>query len=388
MKISNFSVIKSNVLYYKFRTIVLIVVMLLLSFSIVFADSLKNSFRVSIDKVDNMLGADIIIAPSGVNSELQESLFVGKPSSFVFESKYLNGVSEIDSIDTISTELLLATFNADCCDTEVQMVSIEFNTDHAISVWLENEIKVLNENEIIVGSDIAYEIGQGAKFFDTNFKVVGKLKKTGMGYDNSVFVNTTTGKKLARVSESTTNDVISMALIKVKEKQDIDTTCELISDIITDKSISVYKTNYLYTQINNEILHMSFLIDLFIIIIVCLFCCAFVSIVLLTTNERKKEFSTYLLIGYSELQRILIFASEFVILVVIGTLNGFFLSILFVFLFKNYMTLHFSVPIEISILAMSITYIKVLFFTLIVCGVSVFLMYLKLRKNDYNYIKM
>ncbi len=386
MKLNSFKIVKSNIIYYKFRTVVLILIIILLTFSFIVSDTLKGSFNNSIDKVDNMLGADIIIAPLGVDKELQDSLFVGKPSSFVFNAKKLDGITEIENIESVSSQLLLSTFNADCCDTEIQMISIDYSNDSSIKAWLENKLSNLNDDEIIVGADVAYKVNQGAKFFNKTYKVVGKLKKTEMGYDNSVFVNKKTGEELAQTSNNYNEDV-SMTLIKVKDKKSIENTCEQIMDIINDNSISVYRANYLYTEINNEIMHMSFVINFFMVIIAGLFVCAFISIVLLTTNERKRELATYLLIGYSEIQRMKILVFELVIIVLIGTLIGFVLSILFLSFFENYLTFCFLISFNFSIIEMVRIYIMILVLTIAVSVGTIFYMIHKLREVDYNYLK-
>jgi putative ABC transport system permease protein len=134
------------------------------------------------------MGADILVVPEEYAAAGQTIILNGQPSSFFFEGTNLEKISQIPGVAKASPQIYIATLFASCCAAPVQMIAIDPENDFTISAWLnENRGVKLGKDDIIIGSAVIQNIGNDLMFYGHTFHVVGILKQTGMGVDNSVF---------------------------------------------------------------------------------------------------------------------------------------------------------------------------------------------------------
>lgn len=149
---------------------------------------LMNGAQASLDSGMSRMGADILVVPEEYAASSQSIILNGQPSSFFFDEAYQEKISHIPGVAKASPQIYIATLFASCCAAPVQMIAIDPENDFTISTWLhENNGVKLGKDDLIIGSAVIQNVGNDLMFYGHTFHVVGILKKTGMGIDNSVF---------------------------------------------------------------------------------------------------------------------------------------------------------------------------------------------------------
>ena len=97
-----------------------------------------------------------------------------------------------------------------------------------VKPWLATQAKLpLEKGEVLVGHNIVGDMHEHVKFFNQEFIIRGRLAKTGMGFDNTVFVNFEEARRLVKEYEKVLKledkdheNMISCVMIKVDNSVD------------------------------------------------------------------------------------------------------------------------------------------------------------------------
>ena len=198
-KLTVIELAKQNLKRKPFRTVSLIVLTAVLAFSLFCGSFLVKSLNGGMQSLANRLGADIIVVPQGYDSKIESALLRGEPNSFYFKLEVVDRLKKIEGIERASPQLFVATLSAGCCSFPLQVIGIDFDSDFTIKPWLQQQVKLpLAQNQIVVGSNIVGNTHSEVKFFNQPFVIAGRLAKTGMGFDNSVFMTIENAKRLAK----------------------------------------------------------------------------------------------------------------------------------------------------------------------------------------------
>lgn len=313
-------------------------------------ESTLSGFDQSIRNVRNQLGADIIIVSQEYDSNVKDALFSGTPSSFSFQKDALIGIDEIDGIETYTSNLFVSSLDSSCCEEQVEFVIYDEQTDFIINSFIENYESKINKRDIVIGSDINYQVGDEVTFFGCIFHVAAKLKRTGMGYDQCIFANQNCGDSISTFLEMESfHDKSSMLLIKKEAGYDIDILCEEINAKIADKRLVAYKTLNLYTDVENSVqsiknIAISYIVFLLILGIVAIF------VITVMNVEAKSKYSMILLIlGVKKTKTCKILVLENILISFIATFLGNILGILFLLLFKTYISVALELPLSMGV---------------------------------------
>lgn len=182
------------------------------------------SLKRGISSLSDRMGADIIVVPEGYDSKVTGAILRGEPNSFFFDRAVEDRVKAVEGVEKTAPQLFLATLSASCCSFPIQIIGIDFNSDFTVAPWLEKQVGLpLKEGEIIVGNNVEGNIHAEVKFFSRPFKIKGRLAKTGMGFDNTVFMSIEQAKALAVEFEKTLQtpdagreNMISSVMVRVK----------------------------------------------------------------------------------------------------------------------------------------------------------------------------
>ena len=173
-------------------TAVLALVLFLSSFLIY---SLKNGMNSLADR----MGADIIVVPEGYDTKVEGAILRGEPNTFFMDKSIVKKIEGIDGVQEVTPQLFLATLSAGCCSFPIQIIGFDAETDFVVTPWLQEQMKLPLENgEVVVGNNVVGDVNSHVKFFDQEFKIKGRLQKTGMGFDNTVFLNFDEARRLAK----------------------------------------------------------------------------------------------------------------------------------------------------------------------------------------------
>lgn len=318
--------------------------MSMLAFTMTVFFSISLSSENGLKSINKRLGADILVVPASYEGEVETALFKGVPSTVYFDDSWVDKIKNVDGVEKVSTQLFIATLNnADCCQGKpVQIIGFDPETDFLIQPWLaENHLNELNNEEIYVGNSITYDPGDFITYFGTELKVAGKLEKTGMGYDNSIFMKTSdahalmdspAGKK--QLSFMNTKQ-ISMIMINVQSDAEIETVRKKIEDSDDKDEIRAFALDDFTQSISRSISQFSNVgivtailnILTSIVAIICLFS--------ITINERKNEFGILFSLGGDKKLIVKMIFIEAAMISLIGIVIGIFFSYVVLFLFGN-----------------------------------------------------
>lgn len=211
------------------RSLCLILTVLLLSF-FMFAGSVAFiAMSRGMKSVSDRLGADLIVVPMDYTAKVGNLILTGAPSTFFLPKDAEDQLKRFSNVIEASTpQVFLATLNESCCSAPLQLMGLDSKTDFLIKPWLvSSTARELEDGQIIVGSNVNAETGGTLKFFNRPYTVAGKLAKTGMGFDDSVFMTRNTLCQAAADASflldsplAKDKSLISAVMVRLKPGQD------------------------------------------------------------------------------------------------------------------------------------------------------------------------
>ncbi|MCB2289926.1 FtsX-like permease family protein [Clostridium sp. CS001] len=351
-QLSIFAISMQNIRHRVFRSGFMIFFVLLQAFTLFFGSMLMENMERGIINTTDRMGADVIVVPDKNSKQLQESLFMGKPCTIYFQRQWVNKLQEVKGVNKISSQLYLATLESSCCESSVQLVAIDPETDFVIKPWLKTQGDLqLKKGQVVVGHEVTAKVGEKVTFYNVDFQVSGKLEKTGMGYDNSVFMSYDTVFQLndsnvanENLKLSNSQDLISMVLIDAEDKYSPDKLSVEIQHMYDADNIGVYTANSLFSGISSEMKKLTTYSVIFIVMLFIATAMALVSIFTITINERKREFGILYTLGASGRQIFSMVIVEALIISIVGGLLGVLLSEGLLFLFRNLVSMKLGIP--------------------------------------------
>ena len=289
------------------RTWCMVFFVFMLAASLFMSSVLVDSMEASLEKTVNRIGADVIVVPKEYESSMADSLFMGELCNFSFDSKWVEDIKNVDGIEALSPQLYMQTMSASCCDSAVQLIAFDPETDFIVSSWLEDDgIKMPGRGEFIVGSSITPGDSGTMKFFNVEYKVIGQLEKTGTSYDSCVFMNYDTAQDMMNGETwvkffGETPDVrqmVSSLMIRAEEDMPITTIAGAINFKLPDGSpVSAYTTNGIMSDAMASVESMGSYTRILMGLISVLVVAALLCIFTITINERTKEFGILASLG-------------------------------------------------------------------------------------------
>ena len=188
--------------------------------------SLKNGLR----SLSGRMGADLILVPEGYDSKISGAILRGEPNSFFFHTDVLEKTRENPAVEEAAPQLYLASLTAGCCSYPLQIIGLDFDSDFSVVPWLKASTKLpLADDEVLVGASVEGDYRHEIRLFGKTYRIKGKLAKTGMGFDTSVFMGMPEVRSLAREYEKllespigADESLISSVMVKVKPGTDVD----------------------------------------------------------------------------------------------------------------------------------------------------------------------
>ena len=184
-----FQILIRNITNRPYRNIATILAFAIIAATLFSAQYMIGGAQQSLDAGISRMGADILVVPEEYSSAAQTVILMGEPTTFFFRDSGFEQISQIPGVAKASPQIYVATLSGQaCCSAPVQIIAIDPLHDFTVSAWLkENPGVTLGKNDIIVGSQIFGDIGTDLLFYGHTFHIVGRLERTGMGIDCSVF---------------------------------------------------------------------------------------------------------------------------------------------------------------------------------------------------------
>lgn len=313
-----------------FRSLSLILLITLFSFSLIVGTILSMSLSRGVGSLSDRLGADVMVVPAGYETKIDSVLLSGTPSYFYLPANTLDKLKAIEGIEKMSPQTYIATLSASCCSYPVQIIGIDYNTDFLIKPWLSKTIdRELHYGEVIVGNHVAGNAGEYVQFFEKPFKIVGRLEQTGMGFDSTVFVTKETATDLAKAAQrilkhplSEDGSLISTVMIKLKPGYDsIEVARKITKQFADDGIFGMFSKKFVNSISSNLSIITNYItLTIGLVWVLAIFVISLIFSIIL--NERKKEMAILRILGATKSKLSRLILTESFLISIYGTLIG------------------------------------------------------------------
>lgn len=291
------------------RSFFLLLMVFLFSLAVFLGSLFIGALSRGVERVSDRMGADVIVVPSGYKANIESVLLKGEPSTFYLPADAMKLLADQPGIAKATPQLYIATLSASCCSYPVQIIGFDPETDFLVKPWLRQTLhRELRDGEALVGSNIVGEAGEQIHFFNEPIHIVGRLEKTGMGFDGTVFVNMNTAKMLAKASQkvgvkaAVDNSQVSVILLRVKPGLDPVKVASSISKNFSKQGLFAMFSKSFVNDLSSKLLVLSRVI---LGVLVAFWFLALVILALSFTamiNERKRELSALRILGATRSQ--------------------------------------------------------------------------------------
>jgi putative ABC transport system permease protein len=289
-----------------YRTASLAGMVALFAFTLFAGTILNENLSRGLDSLAERLGADLLIVPYGYDSQAQAALLRGEPSTFYMRADLLDKVRRQPGVLKASPQFFLASLDAGCCSSKVQIIGYDPATDFLVRPWTQENRGALQRGQIVVGSRIVTEVGGEVTLFDTVFTIAAKMEPTGMGFDTSVFMTLDDVYGLMRKAGLAEGDpdaadrfISSIAVKTGPGYSPKDIGNELMRRHAIDYDLDLVLTKSLVSDVAGRLKGVSSLIwtlaAVFWVLALVVMSIVFSS----TLNERKRELSIFRILGAS-----------------------------------------------------------------------------------------
>lgn len=365
-------------------TAVLALVLFLSSFLIY---SLKNGMNSLADR----MGADIIVVPEGYDTKVEGAILRGEPNTFFMDKSIVKKIEGIDGVQEVTPQLFLATLSAGCCSFPIQIIGFDAATDFVVTPWLQEQISLPLENgEVVVGNNVVGDVNSHVKFFDQEFKIKGRLQKTGMGFDNTVFLNFDEARRLAKeyekileIEDKYDDNMISSVMLKIKKAVEPTDVQNAIRRECLKDGVFPLLSKSMMNEVSNSALDM---INYVYILIALVWILTFIVLSLvysITIKERKRELATMRILGATKkiLSNIILY--EVLIINFIGAISGATLGFVISILFGRWFSQSFKMPfLAPNFVVLAVIFLAVLVIATLMGPISTLSSIKKMNKDE------
>lgn len=260
-----------------------------------------NSLKLGLSK----FGADMIVVPKGALVSMKSALLTGEASTFYMDDNIIHDIARIKGVKNVSPQVFLTTADGECCFIgNAFIVGFDPATDFTVMPWIEEKLQTpIGKFKAIVGGLNPFNTGDSIQFYGQEFRVYGKLSKTGVGlYDNAIFITIDTAYELSEKSKGNPKVVplaldtgkVSAVLIRL----DVGAKPELVSFTISkNPNVKVITAGNIITSVRQNLTALfsgTIILSIVLIIANILMISAIFSTII---NERRRELGLLRAIG-------------------------------------------------------------------------------------------
>ena len=368
-----------------YRSFCLMLAAVIGSYALFVGLTLKASLNNGIGRMQERMGADLMIVPESSEIKARNILLTGEPEFFYMDVSVAKAVADIEGVECATSQFYFTSLSSDCCSTRVQLIAFDPDTDFVINPWIDERVTTdVAGGSVIIGSEVTPLSNGKVKFYGSEYTVAGKLGETATGLDHSVFMTRDTMHEILNdardkgyqfLNPEDDSSWVSTVLIRVEKE--IYKNAEGIKFIETDKLISdvTVKLGSVENIINVTLTVL--LVFSFLTMIL------FFSVIF---HERKKEFAVLRILGTSSRRICLFSLTEGITIGAAGGIAGLVLGILTLFPFNHYIENSLDVPYLMpSVLAVILYGLTGVLVTTIFGSVSSFLSTLSLAHAETYY---
>lgn len=296
---------KKNIKNKPVRAFLLSALTAILCFILFLSSFLIYSLKNGMSSLSDRIGADIIVVPEGYDSNITGAILRGEPNTFFFEKEVWERIKGIDGVKQATPQLYLATLSAGCCSFPIQVIGYDEASDFLVKPWLQSQVSFpLGKSEVIVGANIVGDVHSQVKFFNQEFKIKGRLAKTGMGFDNTVFMSFDEVIRLAKeyhkildLPKENQENLISSVMIKTDKAFDTKAVKAAIDKEFKGEGVYSLLSKSMMNEIGKHADTMLGFIYVLMVLVWLLVFAVFTLVYSISIRERKREIASLRIIG-------------------------------------------------------------------------------------------
>lgn len=355
---------------------------------------LKESLNNGIGRMQERMGADLMIVPESSEIKARNILLTGEPEFFYMDVSVAKAVADIEGVECATSQFYFTSLSSDCCSARVQLIAFDPDTDFVINPWIDERVTTdVAGGSVIIGSEVTPLSNGKVKFYGSEYSVAGKLGETATGLDHSVFMtrdtmheilNDATDKGYRFLNPEDDSSWVSTVLIRVNGDADI---TEVEKEIYKNaEGIKFIETDKLISDVTVKLGSVENIINVTLTVLLVF---SFLTMILFFSvifHERKKEFAVLRILGTSSSRICLFSLAEGITIGAAGGSAGLVLGMLTVFPFNHYIENSLDVPYLMpSVLAVILYGLTGVLVTTIFGSVSSFLSTLSLAHAETYY---
>ena len=358
MKHTTLKIVYTNFWSRPVRSLGLVILTAIASATLLSSVIFSKSLDAGLEQLSSRMGADVLIVPYSGEAEEQSVLLQGHLSHRTLPREILEFTRKLPGVKIASPQFYFTTLSASCCDKKVNIIGFDSKTDFTIKPWIRNTYKnEFKPGYVIAGSDIDVERGGIIRFFDKEFTVVGTLEPLGNKLDQAIFADIETIELLREAAASKGYNFISEGepsaiLVNLEKGAYFEKLSQTIHEQFDDLHIIPRKNMFdsVIATADSFKIVVWIVSGFFLFVVIVAVYIAFS----VSTNERKREFATLLIIGATRKKLTNIVLGESLLASGSGALAGTLLGavgiISFRFLIQENLQIPFSLPNASTIL--------------------------------------
>ena len=377
-----------------YRSFCLMLAAVIGSYALFVGLTLKASLNNGIGRMQERMGADLMIVPESSEIEARNILLTGEPEFFYMDVSVAKAVAEVEGVACATSQFYFTSLSSDCCSTRVQLIAFDPETDFVIEPWIDEKVTSdVSSGSVIIGSEVTPLSNGKVKFYGNEYSVAGKLGETATGLDHSVFMSRDTMHEILNDAKdkgyqflNPEDDASWVSTVLVRVNGDADITS--IEKAIYDKAegIKFIETDKLISDVTVKLGSVENIINITLTVLLVF---SFLTMILFFSvifHERKKEFAILRILGTSSRRICLFSLTEGITIGAAGGIAGLVLGMLTVFPFNHYIENSLDVPYLMpSVLAVILYGLTGVLVTTIFGSVSSFLSTLSLAHAETYY---
>ena len=354
MKYTTFKIIYTNFGSHPARSLGLVILTAIASATLLSGVIFSKSLDAGFEQLSSRMGADLLVVPFGSEAKNQSVLLQGDLSHKTLPREVLDFTRKLPGVSAASPQFYFTTLSASCCDKKVNIIGFDPKTDFTIKPWIR---RTFVPGSVIVGNDINIEEGGVIKFFGKEFTVVGTLEPLGNKLDQAVFADVETIEILRKAAAEVGYNFISEGepsaiLANLEKGADFEKISQTIHEHFDNLHVIPRKNMFdsVIATAGSFKIAVWIISGFFLFLVIAVIYIAFS----VSTNERKREFATLLIIGATRKKLTNIVLGESLIAsgsgAIAGTLFGTVAIFSLRFLIQENLQIPFSLPNASTIL--------------------------------------
>lgn len=203
MNLSLLGIAKRNLRRKLFRSLAIAASVAVVAGTLFSVTTVMQSVELSLKRGTARLGADLMVVPAEHEQKARAALLAGEATTFFMDKGILEKVRQVKGVKVAAPQVFLESANYACCDlAEARLIGFDPDTDFTIAPWVKQRLdRKLGPNEILIGREVTYDVGDHMNFYGQEFTIAGYLELTGMKFlDNSVFLPIDSALRMAAES--------------------------------------------------------------------------------------------------------------------------------------------------------------------------------------------